>query len=121
MTDLLTRRNILIGAGGAVVVAGSAYEAIRLVRGHHPASPYDDLLARLEDRDSAAELGKAMLAEVGTFDAKAASAALRAKFARATLAPTALADATAGDLLEASGWVVPEAVGLLCELAAKAA
>lgn len=119
MKDLLTRRNILIGAGGAVVAAGGAFEAARLLR---PApSPYDDLFARLEDRNNGVEIGKAVLAETAEFDAKSVAAKLRTTFQHATLSQTATADEAAGRLLEAHGWVLPESVALLCALAAKAA
>lgn len=121
MKDLLTRRNILIGASGAVVVAGGAFEIGRLLRNHHAPSPYDDLLVHLEDRDSGVEIGKAVLAETPEFDARSVAAKLRAKLGHATLEQTAAEDEAAGRLLEGRGWVLPEVVALLCALAAKAA
>lgn len=120
MKELLTRRNILIGAGGAVVLAGAAWEAVRLLGGRHAPSPYDDLLARLDDRDDAAEIGQAVLANVEDFDAKTAAADLRRRLQHMTLAEAAAKDAAEGRLVEAGGWVVPETLGLLCALAAKA-
>ncbi len=119
MKDLLTRRNILIGAGGAVVVAGGAYEASRLLR--YAPSPYDDLLAHLEDRESGAEIGKAVLAEIPDFDAKSVAAKLRTKLQRTSVAQAAADDEAAGRLLEGHGWVLPETVAQLCALAADAA
>jgi hypothetical protein len=120
MKDLLTRRNILIGAGGAVVVAGGAFEARRLAHNHAP-SPYDDLLERLDDRDSGIEVGKAVLAEMPEFDAGSVAAKLRGRLEHATLAQIASEDEASGRLLEGHGWVLPEAIALLCALAAKAA
>ena len=64
MKDLFTRRNVLIGAGGAVVVAGAVFEGRHLLRKHYKPTPYDDLLALLDDRDAAARTGKAVLAEI---------------------------------------------------------
>lgn len=119
MKDLHTRRNILIGAGGVVVVAGGAFEASRLLR--HAPSPYDDLLAHLDDRDSSIEVGKAVLAETPEFDAKSVVAKLRDRLKHVTLAQAAAEDEAAGRLLEGHGWVLPEVIALLCALAANAA
>lgn len=121
MKDLLTRRNILIGAGGAVVLAGGAFEATRLMGNRHAPTPFDDLLNRLEDRDSSIEIGKSVLAEGEEFDAKTVAATLRARLGKATLAQAAVEDSAANRLLEAGGWVLPESVALLCALAARAA
>jgi len=121
MRDILTRRNVLIGAGGVVIVAGAAFEAGRLWRKRHAPSPYDDLLARLDDRDADAKIGEAVLAETTEFDAKAVAAGLRTRLDRVTLAQAVAKDAAEGRLLEAHGWVVPETIGLLCALAVKAA
>lgn len=121
MKDLLTRRNILIGTGGAIVLVGGAFEANRLLRNRHAPTPFDDLLNRLEDRDGGVEIGKSVLAEAEEFDTKTAAASLRARLGPTTLAKAAAEDAAANRLLEASGWVLPETVALLCALAAKAA
>ena len=121
MKDLLSRRNIVIGAGGAVVVAGIAVGASRLFGTHHAPTPYDDLLTRLADRDGAAAVGKAVLLESDSFDPATAAEMLRAKLGRATLTEIAGEDAAAERLMEAHGWVLPQAVAELCELAAKAA
>jgi hypothetical protein len=121
MKNVLTRRNVLIGAGGAAVLAGAAYEASRLLSKRYAPSPYDDLLARLNDRDADAQIGETVLAELNGFDAKTAAAELRAKLQHATLAQASAKDVAEGRLVEAHGWVLPETLGLLCALAAKAA
>lgn len=121
MKNVLTRRNILIGAGGAVVLAGGAFEASRLLSNRHAPTPFDDLLNRLDDRDGGIEVGKSVLAEAEEFDPKTVAATLRARLGKATLAQAAVEDSSADRLLEASGWVLPESVALLCALAAKAA
>ncbi len=121
MKNPLTRRNLMIGAGGAVVLAGTAFEASRLLSKRHAPSPYDDLLARLDDRDADAQIGETVLAELDGFDAQAVAADLRAKLQHATLADLAAKDAAEGRLLEGHGWVLPRTLGLLCALAAKAA
>ena len=121
MKELFTRRRILIGAGGAVVLAGTAFEGSRLLRKRHAPTPYDDLMSQLDDRDADAQIGEAVLANIEDFDAKSIAADVRARLAHKTLAQAVSDDAAKGRLLEARGWVVPETLGLLCALAAKAA
>ena len=120
MKELLTRRNILIGAGGAVVLAAASFEGGRLLRKRYAPSPYDDLLALLEDRDADAQIGEAVLADIDDFDAKSVSASVRERIGKRRLAQVMIDDAGDGRLLEANGWVMPETLALLCALAAKA-
>jgi hypothetical protein len=121
MKELLTRRNILIGAGGVVVLAAAAFEGRRLLRKRYAPSPYDDLLALLDDRDADAQIGEAVLADIDDFDPKLAAEELRDGIAKRPLAQVAIEDVGEGRLLEANGWVMPETLALLCALAAKAA
>jgi hypothetical protein len=121
MKELFTRRRMLIGAGGAVVLAAAAFEGGRLLRKRYAPSPYDDLLALLADRDADAQIGEAVLANIDDFDAKIVAADARARLEHSTLAQVVSGDAAEGRLLEAGGWVIPETLGLLCSLAAKAA
>ena len=121
MKELLTRRNIVIGAGSAVVLAATAFEGSRLLRKHHAPTPYDDLLSRIDNRDAAAQIGEAVLAKFDDFDAKTVAADMRARLEHNTLVQVASGDAVEGRLLEAGGWVIPQTLGLLCALAAKAA
>jgi hypothetical protein len=121
MKELLTRRNIVIGAGGAVVLAAAAFEGRRLLRKRYAPSPYDDLLALLDDRDADAQIGEAVLADIDDFDPKLAAEELRDGIAKRPLAQVAVEDVGEGRLLEANGWVMPETLALLCALAAKAA
>jgi len=120
MKELLTRRNIVIGAGGAVLLTAAAYEGVHLLRNRHAPSPYDDLLARLDNRDADAQIGKAVLADIDDLDAKPVTAKLRARLERESLAQAMFHDARDGRLLEAGGWALPEILALLCALAAKA-
>jgi len=62
MKTLVSRRNLVMGAVGAVVVGGIGFEASRVLRKRYAPSPYDDLLAKLDDRDGAAQIGEAVLA-----------------------------------------------------------
>ena len=79
------------------------------------------MLSRLDDRDADAQIGEAVLANAGDFDAKTVAANLRTRLKRDTLMQAASADVVEGHLLEARGWVIPETLGLLCALAAKTA
>ena len=119
--ELLTRRRILIGAGGAVALTAAGFEARRLLHKRYAPSPYDDLLKLLDDRDADAQIGEAVLAEIDDFDPKAAADDLRTRLAHRSLAQLAASNAAEGQLVEAGGWVLPETLGLLCALAAKAA
>ena len=121
MKELFTRRRILIGAGGAAVLAAAAFEGSRLLRKRYAPSPYDDLLALLDDRDADAQIGEAVLAEIDDFDAKAVSADVRERIGKRSLSQVMIEDAGDGRVLEANGWVMPETLALLCALAAKAA
>jgi hypothetical protein len=120
MKTLFTRRRIMIGAGGAVVLAAASFEGGRLLRKRYAPSPYDDLLALLEDRDADAQIGEAVLADIDDFDAKSVSASVRERIGKRRLAQVMIDDAGDGRLLEANGWVMPETLALLCALAAKA-
>jgi hypothetical protein len=119
MNTRFTRRNIIIAGGSAVVLAGALFEGRRLLHRHAP-SAYDDLLAKLDDRDADAQIGEAVLAEIDDFDPKLTAEDLRANLDHRTLAQAAAEDATEGRVVEANGWVLPETLALLCALAAKA-
>jgi hypothetical protein len=121
MKELLTRRNIVIGAGSAVVLAAAAFEGSHLLRKRHAPTSYDDLLSRLDNRDADAQIGEAVLANIDDFNVKTVAADARARLQSKTLAQVVSEDAREGRLLEAGGWVIPETLGLLCALAAKAA
>jgi hypothetical protein len=116
----ITRRDTIIVAGGAAALVVAGVGGRFLLRKRHAPSPYDDLLILLEDRDAAAQIGETVLAEVDDFDPKAASDDLRARIGKRPLASILAEDAAKGRVVEAAGWVLPETLGLLCALAAKA-
>jgi hypothetical protein len=117
MTVSFNRRSVVVGAVAAVA-AGAAVVA---VRSQHKATPYDDLLALLADRDDDAKLGAAVLADKGDIDTAAVANDVRARLKHGSLADVAAREAAAGQILEGKGWVLPETVALLSALAAKAA
>ncbi|GAA0546268.1 23S rRNA U2552 (ribose-2'-O)-methylase RlmE/FtsJ [Rhizomicrobium palustre] len=121
MKPLVSRRNLIVGAGGVVVLGAAGVGASKFLRKRYAPSPYDDLLVALNDRDGAAQIGEAVLAVKPDFEATAVAAALRTKLQHSTFADLAAKDAASGKLVEARGWVLPESFGLLCALAAKAA
>lgn len=111
----MKRRTVIasVAAAGAAVTAG-LYRFTDLIVKHYPPTPYDDVLSRLADRDSAARFGRAVR---GAPDAPALAARLRAL--PADMAAAAQADIAANRLAEVEGWLVPESVMLLAALAAK--
>jgi len=121
MKDLFTRRRIVLGAGGVAVVAAAGLGGRYLLHKRYAPSPYDDLLSRLDNRDADAQIGEAVLANIEDFDAKSVSANVRARLQHGSLSQIVSSDAVQGHLVEAKGWVIPETLGLLCALAAKAA
>jgi hypothetical protein len=119
----IARRPLLRGVAAAagLAIAGVALvEAPKLFAPHHPPSPYDDLLAQLPDRDSAARIGAAVLAGRNTFDAPRAAADLRKKLASHSFAAVLESDIAGAHMEEAQGWVLPEGLVTLCALATKA-
>jgi hypothetical protein len=117
----ITRRNAIIAAGGTAAVAVLGVGGRLLLRKRHAPSPYDDLLAMLDDRDADAQIGEMVLGEVEEFEPKAMADDMRARIAKRPLSAVMAEDAAQNRLVEAGGWVLPETLGLLCALAAKAA
>lgn len=126
----LTRRPLLagflallgLGMAGALV-----YEGPRLFRRRYPATPYDDLLDQLPDRDSAAKLGRAVLAEIPAnsdaailLDPKTAADDLRHGPAQGSLARAAELDAAQGRIAEVHGWILPISLLPVAAMAARA-
>jgi hypothetical protein len=120
----ISRRPVLSGILAALAVAvvgGIAYEAPRLSRRTYKPSPFDDLLAKLPDRDNAGRIGAAVIAETPGFSAEPTARALRTRLAATSLADAMSADLNRSRMVEVWGWIVPETLADLCALAAKAA
>lgn len=120
MSATFTRRNVIVAGASAAVLAAAAYELRYSLRKRYPPSPYDDLLAHLDNRDADAQIGEAVLAKLEKFDPKAAADGLRNRLAHRSLAQAVADDAAKGRMVEANGWVLPQTLALLCALAAKA-
>jgi CRISPR/Cas system CMR subunit Cmr4 (Cas7 group RAMP superfamily) len=114
----MKRRNMIAGvvAAGAAVTAG-LYRFTDLFVKHYPASPYDDVLVHLTDREQAARLGAHV---TGPFDIKSQATRLRLMFQGQTFASAATADIATGRMVEVSGWLLPQTVVALSVLAARA-
>ena len=126
----LSRRAVTIGGGiaAALGITALGITVPRLLSRHYPASPYDDLLALLVDRDAAVRVGRARLDQiarnaphgaVSLEDAKALGRALRQRFEQRTLREVTDSDLAQNSLAEVQGWVLPDSLALLCVLAAE--
>lgn len=80
------------------------------------ATPYDDLLDLLADRQASARLGRAAIAKLRAFNVRDAAAALRARLKTSDWNDVVLADANANHIVEADGWVLPHSLAQLCAL-----
>ncbi len=116
----ISRRNALIAGGGAAAVIAAGVGGRLLLRKRYAPSPYDDLLALLEDRDAAAQIGETVLAEVDEFEPTAMAEQLRKHIAGRPLSVVTAEDAADARIVEGGGWVLPETLALICALAAKA-
>jgi hypothetical protein len=126
MTDArkagIARRPILLAFLGACGVGGLgllAYETPSLFGQRYRRTAFDDLLAKLPDRESANRLGAAALVESRKFSVTLASLDLRKRMAGKSLVQ-ALADDFAGERMTiVHGWVMPETLTELCALSAR--
>lgn len=116
----MKRRLVIGGGAAALVAAGVAVKGKSLFAKHYPPTPYDDVLTHLVDRDAAARLGPAALSALPGFTPAQGAAQLRARLGAHGLTAAAQADADAGRIVEARGWLLPESVALISALAAKA-
>jgi outer membrane scaffolding protein for murein synthesis (MipA/OmpV family) len=112
----MNRRALLAGlvATGAAVAAGT-YRFTDIFVKRYPATPYDDLLTHLGDREQAARLGAAAR---HPSDAVTLASRLRASVP-GDLEAAVQADIAAGRLTEVQGWLLPQTLVLLSALAAK--
>ncbi len=113
-------RRIAIGIIAAAVAAVVAVRELPLLRRHHyKRTPYDDLVTKLDDRESAVAFGKS-LAGAQALNPAALATLLRARLKTDSLAQVSQRELAQGHVLEVGGWIVPETFTLLCVLAARA-
>ena len=108
----LSRRGLALGAG-ALALLGAGGLAHRFFGHWYRPTPYDDLLHQITDREPAAALGRLVKS-----DDSPDRLAARLRRSGFRLAERARADASAGRVVEADGWLVPETVVLYARLAA---
>jgi hypothetical protein len=118
-TDI-ARRPLLASLAGlfGVAVVGVAYEGVHVFGRRYPRTKFDDLLDQLTDRESAAKLGHAAVAETPNFDVKTAARALRTGSGRGSVARAMDADIAQGRLVTVQRWVLPESLVLVASIAA---
>lgn len=116
-----TRRQAMIGGAAVTGAVIGGVGARLLFRKRFSPTPYDDLIALVDDRDGAAQIGETVLAKSEDFEPLALAASLRTRIAKRRLATVIAEDAANGRLVEGGGWVLPETLALICALAAKAA
>jgi hypothetical protein len=115
-----SRRRWLIGVVAAIAAAGVAVRELPLLRVHHyRRSRYDDLLAKLVNRDASTRFGKALVVSGAPPKSGAIATLLRARLKHADLRSVAREELAEGKLLPAGGWIVPESLALICALAAR--
>ena len=109
----LSRRAFGMGAAALAGLGGVALGWRHIFGRWYTPTPYDDLLHQIVDREPAAVLGKTLPKP----DVAALAARLRQPgFA---LQRRARADAAAGRVVEAGGWIVPQSVAAYAQLAAQ--
>lgn len=105
---------IVAAAAGVTVVV----REWRLMGGsrHSRPSPYDDLIAKLGNREAGARFGSAVLERPQ--DRPSLAAQLRQRLQRETLSDLSRQELSEGRVAEVGGWIVPRSLALLCGLAA---
>ncbi|MEJ0025091.1 MAG: hypothetical protein WDN01_03590 [Rhizomicrobium sp.] len=115
-----SRRAVTVGGGiaAALGIAALGITVPRLFGRQYRKTPYDDLFAQLVDREEAVKVGAAALKTAGPVTPAKLAKELRPRLGQRTLLVAADSDLAEGKLLEVQGWVLPETLVLLCELAA---
>jgi hypothetical protein len=101
----------------SAALAAGLYRFTDLFAKHYAATPYDDVLAALADREQAARIGVFVS---GMPAPETLAAILRLLLKQGGLAGAVKADLAADRLVEVHGWLLPQSVALLSALAAKA-
>ncbi|HTW33034.1 MAG TPA: hypothetical protein VMD53_00340 [Rhizomicrobium sp.] len=125
----IARRPLLASLAGLLGVAaagGLVYEGGHVFGRRYPRTKFDDLLDQLGDRESAARLGRAAIAQmeshtdvVPRFDVKVVARELRDGPGKGSVARAAEADIAQARLLEVQGWVLPRSLVAVALIAAE--
>ena len=113
-------RRIAIAAAAALAGTAVALREIPgLVRSMHARrTPYDDLLAAIDDREAAEAIGRYALKAVPHFDRGRTAELLRGRLRDSSLKQLLGNEVAAGKTVEVAGWVLPDSLALICALAA---
>jgi hypothetical protein len=129
-TDIARRPLLasLAGLFGVAVAGGLAYEGVHLFGRRYPRTKYDDLLDQLGDRESAAKLGHATIAQMEAhtdvrplFDVKVVARDLRDGPGKGSVTRAVEADIAQARLLDVQGWVLPQSLVAVAFIAAQMA
>jgi|HubBroStandDraft_5_1064220.scaffolds.fasta_scaffold599464_2 hypothetical protein len=129
-TARIARRPLLagvLGIFGVGVAGGLVYEGVHLFGRRYPRTKYDDLLDQLTDRESAAKLGRTVIAQPRRLSPDAERLAdtdgiarkLRTGAGKGSVSGAVAADIAAGKLVEIQGWVLPVSLALVAVIAAE--
>ena len=113
-------RRLAIAAAAAIagtaVVLREVPGLVRSMRARR--TPYDDLLAAIDDREAAEAIGRYALRATPDFDRARTAELLRARLRDSSLKRLLGNEVAAGRTVEVAGWVLPDSLALICALAA---
>ena len=112
----MKRRAVIAGLAALLAAAGGAAWRFRLFGKHYPPTPYDDLLAQIDDREPAIIFGGMARKSLPA----AAELAVQLRHDGRTLSTRAAAEPGEAQIREVAGWIVPDSVALFAALAAQA-
>jgi len=118
----IARRPLLASVAaifGIAVAGGLAYEGEHLFGRRYPRTKFDDLLDQLPDRESAAKLGRAAIAQTrSAFEPRTVAHALRTGPGKGSLIRALETDIARGSLVAVQGWVLPASLVAVASIAA---
>lgn len=119
MSARISRRFAIGAAASIAAIAVAVREIPAIVRALRTRrTPYDDLLAAIDDREAAETIGRYALKSVPDFDRAKTAELLRARLHDSDLKQLTAAELSTGQTVEIAGWVFPRSLALMCALAA---
>lgn len=117
-----SRRGLLMGVLAALAFGTAGIVALRIpswVQPRYAPTPFDDLLSKLPDRESAIHIGSATQVPK-RYDTRAVAFRLRARLNSKSLSDALASDLRQDRMADVRGWLLPETLATLCTLAARA-